>query len=82
MRGFRFHVVKGFDVEEDTWEALVGEMAARMLAKVSVERIREELVKMFRHDTLQTLRLLGDLPAHTQEAIFRDGLRLDATLAQ
>jgi hypothetical protein len=44
--------------------------------------VREELNKMFRANTLHSLRLLGELPQHTQEAIFRDGLRLDATMAQ
>ena len=82
MRGFRFHITKGFDVEEKTWEALVSEFGAKMLSKVSTERVREELVKMFRANTLASLRLLGGLPRHTQEAIFRDGLRLDATMAQ
>lgn len=81
MRGFRFYVTKGFDIEPETWDALTSEFAAKMLSKVAVERIREELVKMFRANTLHSLRLLGELPRFTQEAIFRDGLRLDATLA-
>jgi tRNA nucleotidyltransferase (CCA-adding enzyme) len=82
MRGLRFHVTKGFDVEAETWKALISEFAAEKLSKVSVERVREELNKMFRANTLHSLRLLGELPQHTQEAIFRDGLRLDATMAQ
>lgn len=81
MRGFRFYITKGFDIEPETWDALTSEFAAKMLSKVAVERIREELVKMFRANTLHSLRLLGELPRFTQEAIFRDGLRLDATLA-
>ena len=81
-RGLRFHVTKGFDVEAETWNALISEFAAEMLSKVSVERVREELNKMFRSNTLHSLRILGELPHHTQEAIFRDGLRLDATMAQ
>jgi tRNA nucleotidyltransferase/poly(A) polymerase len=82
MRGIRFHVTKGFDIEAETWNAIISEFAAEMLSKVSVERVREELNKMFRANTLHSLRLLGMLPQHTQEAIFRDGLRLDATMAQ
>lgn len=82
MRAFRFYITKGFDVEANTWDAIVSSFGAEMLSKVSVERVREELVKMFRANTLHSLRLLGELPRHTQEAIFRDGLRLDATLAQ
>ena len=82
MRGFRFYITKGFDIEANTWETLLSEFGAEMLSKVSVERTREELVKMFRANTLHSVRLLGELPRHTQEAIFRDGLRLDATMAQ
>jgi hypothetical protein len=29
---------------------------------VSVERIREELLKCFKHDTIKTLRVLNDYP--------------------
>jgi tRNA nucleotidyltransferase (CCA-adding enzyme) len=82
VRGFRFYITKGLDIEAETWKALISEFAAEKLSKVSVERVREELNKMFRANTLHSLRLLGELPQHTQEAIFRDGLRLDATMAQ
>jgi tRNA nucleotidyltransferase (CCA-adding enzyme) len=82
VRGFRFYITKGLDIEAETWKALISEFAADKLSKVSVERVREELNKMFRANTLHSLRLLGELPRHTQEAIFRDGLRLDATMAQ
>jgi tRNA nucleotidyltransferase/poly(A) polymerase len=82
MRVFRFHITKGFNVEEQTWEACESEFGAEMLSKVSAERIREELNKMFRADTLRSLNLLGSLPVSAQEAIFRDGLRLDSTFAQ
>ena len=81
-RALRFHVTKGFTLTDETWEACTSEFASEMLGKVSVERIREELNKMFRADTLNSLNLLTALPTHTREAIFRDGLRLDATLAQ
>lgn len=82
MRCFRFRITKGFLFEKATKEACISEFGAKMLSKVSTERVREELVKMFRANTLASLRLLGKLPGHTQEAIFRDGLRLDATFAQ
>lgn len=81
-RGLRFMVTKGLSPAPETWDVLTSELAAEMLSKVAVERIREELVKMFKVDTLLSLQLLGGLPIPTQEAIFRDGLRLDATLAQ
>ena len=81
-RVLRFCITKGFDIDGQAWEACISEFGAEMLSKVSSERVREELVKMFRANTLASLRLLGELPGHTQEAIFRDGLRLDATMAQ
>jgi tRNA nucleotidyltransferase (CCA-adding enzyme) len=82
MRAFRFLITKDFTMDAREFEILKSEFAAEMLQKVSVERIREELNKMFRVDTLGSLQLLCGLPTHTRSAIFRDGLRLDATLAQ
>lgn len=81
MRCFRFFITKGFNVAEETWAVCTSEFGAEMLSRVSAERVREELNKMFRANTLHSLRLLGELPRFTQEAIFRDGLRLDATFA-
>lgn len=82
MRAFRFSITKGFTFAAETEEVLLSDFAAEMLEGVSSERVREELVKMFRHNTLASLRLLGSLPMATQEAVFRDGLRLDATMAR
>ena len=81
IRALRFQITKGFRLGTLTASALHSEFAAESLRRVSVERIREELTKMFRADTLATLALFRDLPPHLLEAMFRDGLRLDATLA-
>jgi len=79
MRALRFMITTGFDMEGETWEAINSEFAAKMLGKVSVERIKEELEKMFFTNTIQSINLL-----HTNDlllnAIFRDGLRLMPTL--
>jgi hypothetical protein len=50
--------------------------------KVSVERIREELEKMFSADSIGTMKLLYQVFSlnSLQDAIFRDGLRLMPTL--
>jgi tRNA nucleotidyltransferase/poly(A) polymerase len=82
MRAIRFEVTKGFQMDSDAWEAITSPLGSEMLAIQKIDRVREELVKMFRFDTLASLQLLGNLPDHTRRAIFRDGLRLDATLAQ
>lgn len=81
LRCFRFEVTKGFSMDEEAWQVCTSPFGAEMLSKVSAERVREELNKMFRSNTLQSLQMLSDLPVHTREAIFRDGLRLDATFA-
>lgn len=80
LRGFRFMVTKGFVAEAETWKVLVSPEAAEMLRCVSIERVREELEKMFKADTLESMGLLSALPEATTEAIFRDGLRLAPTL--
>jgi len=80
LRGFRFMVTKGFVAEAETWRVLLSPEAAEMLRCVSVERVRDELDKMFRADTLEAMGLLSALPEATTAAIFRDGLRLSPTL--
>ncbi len=66
LRGVRFAATLGFDVEEGTWEALC--RRAGGIRAVSAERIRDELVKIFRHpsrvrgfDLLDASGLLGIL---------------------
>jgi tRNA nucleotidyltransferase (CCA-adding enzyme) len=80
MRALRFHITKGFDVDAETWDAVNSEFAAEMLMKVSTERIREELEKMFLFDTVLTMETLSDVRRNLKKAIFRDGLRLQPTL--
>lgn len=80
LRGFRFSITKGLVPTPETWEALTSPEAARMLSCVSVERRREEVEKMFAHNTPDALTLFGELSPDTWEAIFRGGLRLSATL--
>lgn len=80
LRGFRFMVTKGLHPDPDTERALKSDLAAEMLGCVSVERVREELSKMFEADTVESMGLLVDLPAPVLAAIFRDGLKLAPTL--
>lgn len=80
LRGFRFMITRQFACESRTMQALVSLHAAERLGCVSAERVREELERMFACDTLATLRLLQTLPEHTLNAIFRDRIRLCATM--
>lgn len=82
MRALRFFITKGFDMDADTWDAVNSDFAAEMLGKVSVERVSEELNRMFFVNTLESMKLITSLSDSMQTAIFRDGLRLMPTLKQ
>ena len=81
LRALRFSVTKGFFLSEATVTVLQFPLAAEKLDCVSRERVREELEKMFKSDTLATLSLLQAFPALTP-VLFKEGLRLSATLKQ
>lgn len=80
MRAIRFAFTKGFDIEEKSYDAIETDFASEMLMKVSVERIREELEKMFLFDTIQSMNFISYQHPNIIKAIFRDGLRLQPTL--
>jgi len=70
LRALRFSVTKGLRIMDPE---VFGQLAADMLRSVKVERIAQELEKMFRHDTLATLELLGSSDAVLlREVIFTD----------
>lgn len=81
LRAYRFFITKPrFAFEPNTAEVIESEFAAEMLEKVSIERVWDELMKMLKHDTLATMKLLHEMPFFVREAIFRDGLWLKPTL--
>lgn len=84
VRGLRFMVTLGFGVASSTWRAIVDDSCAAALKKrVSAEVIREELVKMFSADPIETMGLLTAIPEALQDAIFKGGaIKLQPTLAK
>ena len=46
LRAIRFATVLEFEIESDTWEALVSKRSAA-ITEISAERIRDELVRIF-----------------------------------
>jgi tRNA nucleotidyltransferase (CCA-adding enzyme) len=82
MRALRFAITKDFLMANETKEAVNSQFAARMLQKVSIERISGELQKMFAADTIGSIQLLSSLIMPMQQAIFRDNLKLMPTLRQ
>ena len=59
MRALRFKITKGFSIADEIWLAMMQPVILEKLrTTVSAERIREELIKMMKHDTVATLKLL------------------------
>tara|TARA_R100000655_G_scaffold109064_1_gene162526 strand:+ start:79 stop:831 length:753 start_codon:yes stop_codon:yes gene_type:complete len=70
IRALRFSVTKGFDIHDSVWEAMFTEgLLDKLKDVVSEERIREEITKMFKHDTLHTLRLFADIDAREPQLL-------------
>ena len=58
LRAFRFSITKGFTISPRIWETLLVDSIVEKLEQVvSQERIRDEVYKMMKHDTLKTLEL-------------------------
>ena len=58
LRAFRFSITKGFTISPRIWETLlVDNIVEKLEQVVSQERIRDEVYKMMKHDTLKTLEL-------------------------
>ncbi len=61
LRGIRFAITKGFSIEYETWEAMKNYNYELRMPVVSEERIREELYKCFKADTLRTIHFLDSI---------------------
>lgn len=80
VRALRFSVTKGFRIESDTAGMLqAAAVLDSIVNKISDERIQVELSKMFRYDTVASLKVLSNYPRLT-EAMFSGNVSLDATL--
>lgn len=71
LRAIRFSITKGFKIPLDMWHDIYHYDYANKMYVVSDERIREELFKCFKHDTLETLERLRQF-SHLSDYIFRD----------
>ncbi len=84
LRALRFSITKGFAIHDDILQAVIEntEIFNKLKLVVSAERIRDEVFKMFHHDTVKTLFLFSELekqiPGIT-ELIFSKGLWLKPT---
>jgi tRNA nucleotidyltransferase/poly(A) polymerase len=79
IRAVRFAITKAFALDWDIRNALHDRFLLSKLENVSKERVREELNRCFKFDTLNTLRLFEQFP-RLRDVIFSDDtLWLEAT---
>ena len=82
VRALRFSVTKGFQIDPALDDAMrEGTIKALVRDKISDERIQVELSKMFRFDTVASLKALS-LYSGLTEAMFAGSVSLDATMKQ
>jgi len=71
LRAIRFSITKGFSIPKDMWYEIYHYNYDRKMKVVSTERIKDELFKCFKHDTLETINILNRFP-HLRDYIFRE----------
>ncbi len=73
LRALRFSITKGFRISNDIWNELNNFDYDEKMSVVSTERIREELFKCFKHDTIETLKKLEEFK-YLRDYIFKNNL--------
>lgn len=79
LRALRFSITKGFSIPEEMWWCIHEYDYTEKMGVVSSERIREELYKCFKFDSLKTLLLLNEFPALRDYVFKNTGLWLKPT---
>jgi tRNA nucleotidyltransferase/poly(A) polymerase len=62
LRAIRFSITKGFTIPKNMWSEIYHYDYERKMKVVSEERIKDELFKCFKHDTLETWNRLNVYP--------------------
>jgi tRNA nucleotidyltransferase/poly(A) polymerase len=79
LRAIRFSITKGFEIDQSIWKLFTDdEVLKKLELVVSQDRIREELAKCFKHNTIETMSILVVLPLLTKIS-FQNGLWLMPT---
>lgn len=84
LRALRFSITKGFNIDLKIWDAMLQpEILEKLKTTVSVERMREEVFKMMKHDTPKSLRLINQVDLEFMpgfiDMVFSRGLWLEPT---
>jgi tRNA nucleotidyltransferase/poly(A) polymerase len=82
LRGLRFSVTKGFKLSHELFTAMLQpELLIKLKEVVSQERMREEVQKMMKHDTVHSLKMIQKIPG-LLEVVFSNGMWLMPTTKQ
>lgn len=82
VRAVRFSVTKGFRIDHELRFAMESAAVIHSIEQnISDERISDELSKMFRFNTLASLKALQEFPLLTR-AMFSGSISLDSTMKQ
>jgi tRNA nucleotidyltransferase/poly(A) polymerase len=73
IRALRFSITKNFRISNDIWNELNNFDYDEKMGVVSIERIREELLKCFKHDTLKTLNKLNEFK-YLRDYVFKNNI--------
>jgi tRNA nucleotidyltransferase/poly(A) polymerase len=73
LRAIRFCITKGFYMGSKMEKVIQEYDYDQKMVVVSTERIREELFKCFKHDTIKTLRVLHEFPK-LRNYVFQDNI--------
>lgn len=73
LRAFRFSITRNFTIAPEINKILLEFDYERDMRVVSLERIREELFKCFKHNTLETIQVLHFFP-NLRDYLFKNNL--------
>lgn len=80
LRCLRFSITKGFVIPKDIWWEIYNYDYENKMDTVSLERIREELYKCFKHNTLDTIIKLNEFPNLRNYIFNKNNLWLKPTI--
>lgn len=79
LRCIRFAITKEFQITTNCWEVISDYDYENKMSVVSEQRIRDELFKCFKHDSLKTIKYLGALTELRNYIFTRTNLWLKPT---
>jgi tRNA nucleotidyltransferase (CCA-adding enzyme) len=80
LRAIRFTLTLNFEMDQHIQDAIRSDWLVPILEKISAERKKEELMKIFAYDTIKGINFFAKLPLEIQNVVFTNGLWLSPSL--